>query len=158
MIPRTRRFYNPDAIDRVAEVAVQPSVDRELFLVRIAHGKKAAELREVALRGPYSEHELPAHFAEAVADLQEQNYRPGGLLALLAALDDPQTRVRAHAANRLGWRRSTEAVDKLLARLPHAIDESCPYIDALGAIGDARAVPALRDYAARKLLSRRRSR
>src|SRR5262249_55916545 len=35
--------------------------------------------------------------------------------------------------------------------------ELCPILDALGRIGDARAIPSVRAYATRKLLSRRRS-
>src|SRR5262249_2509018 len=35
--------------------------------------------------------------------------------------------------------------------------ETCAILDALGAIGDKRAAPVLREYAERKLLSRRRS-
>src|SRR5207302_2334817 len=45
----------------------------------------------------------------------------------------------------------------LLALLPQAVDDVCSILDALGELGDTRAVPVLREYAARKLLSRRRS-
>ncbi len=37
------------------------------------------------------------------------------------------------------------------------MDDACAIIDALGAIGDKRAIPAVRPYASRTLLSRRRS-
>ncbi len=37
------------------------------------------------------------------------------------------------------------------------MDDTCALLDALGAIGDPRAIPATRGYATRKLLSRRRS-
>src|SRR5207249_3533827 len=84
-------------------------------------------------------------------------FLPSGLHALLTALQNPGADVRARAAARLGWRREAEAVDALLGVLPNAVDDTCAILDALGAIGDAKAVPVLREYASRKLLSRRRS-
>src|SRR5262249_50499024 len=62
-----------------------------------------------------------------------------------------------HAATRLGWRRERAAVDALIVALPGAVDDSCAILDALGAIGDPKAIPAIRPYTTRKLLSRRRS-
>ena len=76
---------------------------------------------------------------------------------MLEGLNSPDSAVRARAAARLGWRRAPEAVGPLLDALPRAVDDTCAILDALGAIGDPRAIPALRDYATRKLLSRRRS-
>src|SRR5262249_24109042 len=64
---------------------------------------------------------------------------------------------RPGAATRLGWRRPVEAVGPLLDALTRAVDDMCSILDALGAIGDPRAIPAARIYATRKLLSRRRS-
>src|SRR5207248_48309 len=65
--------------------------------------------------------------------------------------------VRARAALKLARRFPELAFDALAAVLPAAVDEVCSLVDALGIAGDARAVPLVREYAERKLLSRRRS-
>jgi hypothetical protein len=157
MIPAPRRFYRPGEGDPVAEVAVEPAADRAAYLVVVFRGPGAAELHQTAVHGPYAEDELAGPFAGAADDLRAEGYLPAGLPALLEALDQPDPAVRARAAARLGWRRSPEAVEKLLALLPSGVDETCALLDALGALGDPRALPALREYAGRKLLSRRRS-
>lgn len=157
MLPKPFHGYHPDAEDRVALVTVEPSADRELFLVRVARGPGKRSLRQTSLLGPYSEEDVSGHFEDAVADLRAEGYWPAGVPALLHALDDDSPAVRGRAALRLGWRKVPEAVDKLLEKLPEAVDDSCPILDALGMIGDERAIAALRDYAQRKLLSRRRS-
>ncbi len=76
---------------------------------------------------------------------------------LLSKLDDPSSTVRARMALRLGWMRYPQAAEAILARLPDAVDELCSYVDALGFLGDPMAIPAVREIASRKLLSRRRS-
>jgi HEAT repeat protein len=157
MIPAPRRFYRPDGGDRVAEVAAQPAADRVAYVVAVSRGPHADELRETALHGPYAEDDLPGAVAAATDELRAEGFLPAGVPSLLQALDDPNPAVRGRAPLRLGWRRSAEAVEKLLALLQGSVDETCSVLDALGAIGDPRAVPALRDYAGRKLLSRRRS-
>jgi HEAT repeat protein len=78
-------------------------------------------------------------------------------LDLLSKLDDPSSAVRARAALRLGWMKHPDAAEAILDRLPGAVDELCSYVDALGDLGDPKAIPAVREIAARKLLSRRRS-
>ncbi len=60
-------------------------------------------------------------------------------------------------ALRLGWLKHPTAAKIILARLPDAVDELCAYTDALGYLGEPAAIPAVREVAARKLLSRRRS-
>ncbi len=156
MLP-TARFYNPDGPDRVAEVAVEQATDPDFFLIQICRGPSAAALRHRATLGPYRGEQVPAQFDDAVRELRREGFWPAGLHALLSDLEDTQPAVRAHAAARLGWRRNREAVEKLLAVLSGAIDETCAVVDALGAIGDPRAIPAVRQQAARQLLSRRRS-
>lgn len=157
MIPRPFHGYHPDAADRVALIRVEPAADRDMRLVHVLRGPKRAKLRLMATLGPFSDDDLHIRFAAAVEELRHEGYWPGGVLALLEALDADDSGVRARAALRLGWRRSHEAVDKLLAILPESVDDCCSILDALGMIGDARAVPAVRGYAERKLLSRRRS-
>ncbi|MBY0522112.1 MAG: HEAT repeat domain-containing protein [Gemmataceae bacterium] len=158
MTPRIARFYHPNAADRVAAVSVQPAPGRaDRFTIQTARGSRATHLPKVVTTGPFSESELPARFAEAEQALRSSGYFPAGVHALLEALESPEPQVRARAAARLGWLRSPDAVEPLLARVPIAVDDVCAILDALGAIGDARAVPILRQQAARKLLSRRRS-
>jgi HEAT repeat protein len=157
MIPQPRHYYRPGHGDRVAEVSAQPAADRQAWTVAVRRGPNARGLRPTALYGPYAEEQLAAPFEQAAGDLRAEGFVLAGTPALLEALDSPNPARRALAALRLGWRRSPEAVDKLLELLPQSVAESCSLLDALGAIGDARAIPALREYAGRKLLSRRRS-
>jgi hypothetical protein len=157
MIPPAFHGYHPDIPDRVSLVTVEPSTARELFLIRVERGPGRWLLRPVSLLGPYPEEEIAQRFADVVQDLRSEGYQPGGVLALLSALHDSAPGVRSLAALRLGWRRVPEAVVPLLDLLPAAVDETCSFLDALGMIGDNQAVPALREYAQRKLLSRRRS-
>ncbi|MGF1579528.1 MAG: HEAT repeat domain-containing protein [Gemmataceae bacterium] len=123
----------------------------------MSKGPEKFELGVVQSLGPYSEADAERAFDIAVAGLRLEGYWPGGILALLESLDHTNSAVRGRAALRLGWRKSQEAVDRLLELLPFAVDDSCSILDALGMIGDERAIPVLREYASRKLLSRRRS-
>jgi hypothetical protein len=156
-LPPTVRFYSPDGPDRVAEVAVEQATDPELFLIQICRGPHMGELRHRATLGPYTRAQVAAPFDEAVRELRAEGFWPSGLHALLTDLDSPKIATRARAALRLGWRREREAVEPILGLLPEAVDETCSLVDALGAIGDPRAIPAVRQQAARMLLSRRRS-
>jgi hypothetical protein len=162
MIPATVRFYNPHGPDRVAVVSVEPTADRaaDLYLVRLARyaaGQSFTHLGKVVTFGPYPESDLPQQFADVVAALRAEGFLPPGLHALFESLSSSDSAVRARAAARLGWLGSLEAVPHLLDAVPDAVDDICSILDALGAIGDARAIPLLRQQAARKLLSRRRS-
>ena len=66
-------------------------------------------------------------------------------------------RVRARAAITLGWRKPLGAADALLLAAQSATTEISSVIDALGRIGDTRAITLARTAAEKKLLSRRRS-
>jgi hypothetical protein len=139
-------------------VSVQPSVGQAGgFLIRLARGSGPGPHGKGTVFGPYAEEELEARFADVLAGLQAEGFLPSGVGDLLLALESPQPAVRARAALGLGWRRAGEAVEPILAAIPKAVDEICSYLDALGAIGDPRALPILREQASRKLLSRRRS-
>src|SRR5439155_6483274 len=157
MLPTSARFYNPTGPDRVAEVAVEQATDPDFFLIQVCRGPNASELHHRATLGPYTSEQVPPQFDDAVRELRLEGFWPAGLHALLTDLGSPTIAVRARAALRLGWRRDREAVEPLLALLPEAIDETCSVVDGLGAIGDPRAIPAVRQQAARLLLSRRRS-
>ncbi|HEX8201971.1 MAG TPA: hypothetical protein VF590_15960, partial [Isosphaeraceae bacterium] len=158
MIPDPVRLYNPKGPDHVAVVAAEPATGGAgACLIRLARGPRAGKLGKGSVFGPYPAAEVAARLAEVVATLGAEGFGPPGLEAMLAALDRPDPVVRARAAQRLGWRRAREAVGPLLAALPRAVDDACALLDALGQIGDPRAIPAARDYAGRQLLSRRRS-
>jgi hypothetical protein len=155
-MPRIVRLYSAKGPDRVAVVSTEPATSGG-SLIRIARGKGPGPLKHGTVLGPFVDSELETRFDEAIAALCGEGFAPAGLPDLLARLNSPTDEVRARAALGLGWRRAVEAVEPILARLPKAVDETCSYLDALGAIGDPRAVPVLREQAARKLLSRRRS-
>lgn len=158
MIPRTARYFNPNTIQRVAEVVAEPALDRAAgFLIRLSRGATARQVKPVTTVGPFLEAEVADRFAETEQTLRDEGYLPAGLMALLDQLESEDSATRARAANRLGWRRYRDAVDPLLAALGSAVDDVCSILDALGAIGDPRAIPILRQHADRKLLSRRRS-
>lgn len=158
MTPTPVRLYNPSGPDRVAVVSAEPATGIDGgFLLRLARGPRAKKLSKGAVFGPYATGELAARFEELLAALAGEGFAPSGRMGMLEALDDPHPATRARAALRLGWRRSLEAVEPLLGALARAVDDSCSIVDALGLIGDPRAIPAAREFAARKLLSRRRS-
>ena len=117
------------------------------FLIRLRAGPGREARQGDRLRAVSRRRSWPARFAEVVAALRAEGFGPPGLGAMLEALASPDPAVRARAAIRLGWRRSVEAVGPLLDALPGAVDDACALLDALGAIGDPRAIPAVRDYA-----------
>ncbi|MBL8798643.1 MAG: hypothetical protein JNM56_32410 [Planctomycetia bacterium] len=158
MLLPSARFYHPQAVEKVAVLTVQPVAGHaDAFVVRTQRGVVARKLLHAADSEPFPAAQTAERFAAAEAALKQQGYFRAGVHALLHSLQSTNSLVRGRAAARLGWLRSVDAVDALLTRLPQAIDDACPIVDALGAIGDPRVVPALRLQAERKLLSRRRS-
>jgi hypothetical protein len=156
-LKKSVRFYNPDGPDHCAAVTIEPAADREFFLVQVERGPKVALLKHHATLGPFTEDQVQTALTEAVVGLKSEGYLESGIEALVRGLESPESVVRGRAAEKLGWRRAHDLVDGLLAMLPQASEELCPLLDALGRIGDARAIPSVRAYATRKLLSRRRS-
>lgn len=150
------RLYRADGDDRVAVVSAESAFGGG-WLVRVAVGPTSDKLSGGTTLGPVQESDLKASFAEAVERLRGQGFAERTAEDWSALLQHEDSHVRARAAQRLGWRKSAEHVDLLLERLKVAIDDLCPIVDALGAIGDRRAVDAVREVADRKLLSRRRS-
>src|SRR5262245_21301879 len=145
-------------MERVAEVVARPVPGREDVLsVQVSRGPRRKQLVAQAPLGPFPQGEITERMDEAARELRAEGFFPSGLHALLTSLNDSHAAVRARVALRLGWRREREAVDALLELLPRTVDETCSVVDALGAIGDPRAVSAIRPIAERKLLSRRRS-
>lgn len=151
------RLYRSSGDDRVAVVSTEPAYGGGGWLIRVAVGVSADKLTGGTTLGPVSDSEVEPRFGEAVEQLRSQGFAERTTEDWNTLLEHEDSRVRARAATRLGWRRSSAHVDSLLSRLASAIDDLCPIVDALGAIGDPRAVAAVREVAQRKLLSRRRS-
>jgi hypothetical protein len=158
MLPADQRLFNPKGGDRIAVVSVEPAFGSPgLFMLQLARGAKSGFLPKGGSYGPYTEEDLAAPHAELVAGLVAEGFLPGGAHGAMERLFSDSSAKRGRAAERLGWGGHPDAVDALLAALPKAVDDSCSIIDALGRLGDKRAIPAIRPYAVRKLLSRRRS-
>jgi hypothetical protein len=128
-----------------------------MFLIQVARGPKAGKLGQGTVYGPYAHAELRARFDDAVAVLLAEGFERSGASLLVQQLSSASAKKRARAAQRLGWMRSEAAVLPLIAAGESAGGDICSILDALGELGDARAVPLLRKHAERKLLSRRRS-
>ena len=114
--------------------------------------------------GPYGEGELDAAVEQLLAQFAQEGYQETRLARELSMLGAPDSEIRARTALRLVRKPLTEpecrlVASALLAALPKAVDDSCTLLDALGDlyVSDPDVLEALRAYAARKLLSRRRS-
>lgn len=156
------RLFRATGADRHAVVSAEPGTQAGSFLVRVARGASADALTAGAVYGPYAEGEVGQAIALAVANLEAEGFAmraPGW--SLVEALGSESPKARARAAQRIGWRRHAPAADALLAAAEAAVEagrgEACTLVEALGRLGDARAVPLARELAARKNLSRRRS-
>jgi hypothetical protein len=158
MIPEPVRLHNPTGPDRVAVVSAAEAWGAPgAFHVLVARGPRAGKLGKGTTLGPFPAEELADRFAEVVASLGLEGFAEAGRSFLIDALLDARPQVRALAAARLGWRQDRSAVGPLIAALSSAEGDTCAILDALGAIGDPAAIPAVRPFASRKLLSRRRS-
>ncbi len=152
------RFYKPKAPLPVAVISTEPAFRKEDgFLIRVGRGVKAGQFTQGSTFGPFPPSELPHKLAQVEAQLRAEGYLPSGESGFAEAFASGVAVRRARAALRAGWRGDRRVVDTLLASLPAAVDDVCAILDALGRIGDPRAIPAIRPYAERKLLSRRRS-
>jgi len=152
------RLYRASGADRVCVVSTQPAFNKPgAFLIHVAKGVRVGKLGQGTAYGPYPEAELELRFNQVLESLKAQGYSETAPNQLIEDLQSDKAKTRARAAQRLGWMRSKQAVDALLAAMPKAVDDVCCLIDALGEIGDPKAIPAIRVHAERKLLSRRRS-
>jgi hypothetical protein len=109
--------------------------------------------------GPYviANGELSAQRELLISEALKQGYERSGVSNLRAELQSPLPKLRARAARRIARLRFRELQPELIALLDQASDDACSIIEALGEIGDARAILALRPLASWKLLSRRRA-
>lgn len=155
-LPRVHLFRESGA-DRVAVVTIKPATSPGSYLIQVSRGPRRTKLALGGSFGPVPEALINERVSGVVGALRIEGFRASGLHACVAALKHKNAGVRARAALRLGWIREPEAVDALLAAAPKAVDDICCVVDALGVLGDARAIPIARAQAARKLLSRRRS-
>ncbi|MDP6503814.1 MAG: hypothetical protein QF886_09370, partial [Planctomycetota bacterium] len=151
------RFFNPTGPDRVAVISVEDATTPGMHLVRLARGKKSTFLSGGASYGPYREEDVPDRVAELEVQLVQEGFVPSGEHSLLEDLASDSASIRAGAARRMGWHGRSEYLEPLLKALESAGSDACTILDALGALGDPRAVDAIRPFAERKLLSRRRS-
>jgi hypothetical protein len=148
-------FYRPSGVDRVAIVRLVPSTAGNT--VEVSRGKDRRSLGDAAVHGPYAWSDAEAAVAREVGALKDDGFLRAGLGLLLTTLEGKSKRKRALAARRLGWMREAAAVEPLLAAGLKATDDTPAIVDALGEIGDTRAIAFCRTVAAKKLLSRRRS-
>jgi hypothetical protein len=152
------RLFNPKGPDRVAVVSVQEAwAHAGSYNIQVARGAKRTKLSAGTTYGPFAQAEIAERHAEVVAKLKSEGFVRAGFTAMLQALVSQKAAARAHAATRLGWSGDTTAVPALLLAADNAGTELTSVIDALGRLGDKRAVTVCRAEAGRKLLSRRRS-
>jgi hypothetical protein len=155
------RLIHATRADKHAVVSIDRQPDGSGF-VQVARGKKRTALIDVRMFGPFKTtgvagDELAKAFGSIVDGLRAEGYEPPGVGATLAELEAKAPAKRAHAALRLSWLKEARAVPPLLKLLDKPKEEVSTVVEALGRIGDAQAVPAVRVEAERKLLSRRRA-
>jgi hypothetical protein len=152
-----RLFHPTHAALRLATVTLQPASPGHVC-VAIARGASRYAWTDSRLLGPFPASEGASWLAAAVDELKAAGYLAGGSGPLVHTVQtSKKPRHRAHAAERLGWRRDTSAVDVLRARAQQPKDDISSVVLALGRIGDPRALPELEAEANKKLLSRRRA-
>lgn len=148
-------LFRAHGTDRVAYVSTQPSSSAGV-MVQVSRGKKRASV-SAKLYGPFDDAEAATVFQRELDALLAEGFVASGLGALLSALDSKKRKKRALAAIRLAWLKQAAAVEPLLELAKKATEELPTVVDALGELGDARAIPVARAAAEKKLLSRRRA-
>lgn len=151
-------LYNPRGPDRVAAI-----VTREVwgapgtFTLVVSRGPRRGRMQVGPQVGPVHSSDLEAQTAQIIGRLALEGFSLAGRVSIEEQLRSPSERLRAVGARRAGWRRDKSCVDLLLTTAAYGTTELSTIVEALGRIGDSRALPLLRAEAERKLLSRRRA-
>lgn len=153
----SHRLYHPTRPDRLAMVSVEPASQAGSFLVQVARGPSRAQLVDTRLFGPYVVEEAIEALRVVLEGLLSEGYVEAGAAARLEDLASERAKTRAHAALNAGWRQERHAVEALLSLASKPREDIASVVEALGRIGDPRAIPVIRSEAGRKLLSRRRA-
>lgn len=154
----TVHLFNPRGPDRVAaiytrEVWGSPGT----FTLVISRGPRRGRTQVGPQVGPVHASNLEAETQRLVQQLALEGFSPAGRLSIDDQLRSRSERTRSAGARRAGWRRDRDCVDALLAAASLNATDLTSMVEALGRIGDPRALPLLRAEADRKLLSRRRA-
>lgn len=156
MIPAVH-FFRVGEGDRLAVASVEPASAPGTWLVRVARGKTQGKLTGGTVYGPFPETGLAERFDEVVKKLEGEGFVRAGEGELVMSLSSDDPGARARAALRLGWRKDQKAVGALITALEKSKRDAPSILDALGMIGDRSAIAAVRPFAEKQLLSRRRS-
>lgn len=151
------RLFRAKGTTRVALVRIVPATDPDRVMVLVARGASRSAMTDARQYGPMERGPAADVFAAEVAKLKAEGFLRSGLGDLLVRLESKKREKRALAARRLGFMGEAAAVEPLLALAKKANEETCVVVDALGRIGDPRAIEVARAAAERKLLSKRRS-
>ena len=154
---KTRRYQRPNVSPRFATLSVEPAGFSGQVLIRLATGEHANALTGGQVFGAFALEPARAHFEALCADLESNGFARGSDTRFILQLQANDRRVRARAAITLGWRKPVGAAEALLLAAQSATTEISSVMDALGRIGDTRAMPLARTAGEKKLLSRRRS-
>jgi hypothetical protein len=141
----------------LAVVSLEPASQEGLLLVQLARGPSRTQLVDTKLFGPYEPSQAEAALRALIQGLLADGYLEAGAADRLEALASGEPRTRARAAINAGWRREVHSVEALIALAQTPKEEIASVVEALGRIGDPRAIPVVREEAGRKLLSRRRA-
>lgn len=152
------RLFHPTQVAlRLAIVSVQSAGPGQVH-VAIARGASRLALTDSRLLGPFPVAEGASRAQAAVDELLAEGYLLGGSAAMLETVATSKSpKARAHAAERLGYRRDVGAVSALRGRAQTPKDDISSVIVALGRIGDLQALAEADAEAQKKLLSRRRA-
>lgn len=151
-----RLAADPGGSPRCVVLSVEPATGGT-WMIRIARGETFAAPVGGTAYGPFDAAVLPEQIGVLLQQYVDAGYVQVTAAELIVALQHASPAVRGRAAQRLGWRREAKAVGALLAAAQLAKGDICPIVDALGRIGDARAIEVARGLAGRSQLSRRRS-
>jgi hypothetical protein len=113
------RLYKPAGAERICSVATAPAFNKPgSFLIQVSRGARTGKLQQSAVYGPFPEGELSSRFDEVVQKLKSEGYSETAPNLLLGDLQSKSPKVRARAAQRLGWMKCKQAVAPMLSTTP----------------------------------------